>query len=368
MAIICQQTVTISGSNSTVCGKLIRISNIQDWPNYNRIDIYLIDRELLGIGDYTFTLGNEQIRIQLVSKNASAGTAVITLTISDESNFSSTHRLDFYIKPHSWYSHGGAVDAITAKLGDITGALVNPLSSLTGWEYVSTEIVSDPANNRIIVRINLNDLSAMSTGIRPMAIQFAPIVITPIGIALAIVILYVGHYIGWGVTSVVQYITGETYTGKQVGEHDVEIIERAKQSCAQQFPDDAGGYANCVSANTVAVTGASGDFFDDPTITQAGNDAAARIDSCIAQFNAGQISADQLRTCTNMAANGAKGTITTQTKDLGGLDIGTYLTIAAGLGFTYYVLTRHPEKVKAGYRAAKREYGTAKSAYRTLRS
>ncbi len=84
MVIICQETATISGSNSIICGKTIRISNIQDWINYNKIDVYLIDRELLGIGDYTFTLGTEQIRVQLVSKNVSAGTAVVTLTISGE--------------------------------------------------------------------------------------------------------------------------------------------------------------------------------------------------------------------------------------------------------------------------------------------
>ncbi len=341
MSITCQETNTITGSNSVMCGKLIRISDIR--PESGTIDIFIEGQITPQVGDNTFTLGNEQVRLQLVSKDVSRGIAIVTITISTINNSSSTHHLDFYVKPHSWYSHGGAVDEITRMLNNITGAIVNPLSTLTGWEYVSTEIVPDSQNNRVIVRINLNELADMSAGIRSMAVPIAPIVITPIGIAIAIVILGVGTIMGWSIIKAVQYVTGETYTGEQVGEMMNAIIDNAKTDCQSNFAGDPSGYANCVKSNTTAVTKAGGDFFKDPTITQAGINAEAKIDNCLAQYEAGQITAEQLKICTDSASDDAKKKITAQTKDSGGIGLGTIAVGVVGVGLIYYTLTRKKE-------------------------
>lgn len=83
MAIKCQQTATISGINSLVCGKLIKIYDIRAY--YETIDV-LIEGQIspqVGIVGNAFTINGERYLIQLVSKNVSAGTAVVQLTISD---------------------------------------------------------------------------------------------------------------------------------------------------------------------------------------------------------------------------------------------------------------------------------------------
>jgi len=345
MTIICQQTGTISGINSLLCNKLVRIYDIR--PNYSTIDVLIegqISPQVSSAGN-VFTIGSERYTIVLISKNVTAGTSVVQLTIStieiplpvDKS----THQLEFYVKPHSWYNVGGAADDITLKLSSITGAIINGMSDarLTNWQYVSTEIVTDTPNNRVIIRVNLNELSGMGYSDMGYDVQSMSIVFTPgiiIAIALGVVIIGIGIVVGWALIKAVQQVLGETFTGKQVGEHDNAILDNMEKNCKANFPNNSVGYSNCVKSGVQSVGNAAGDFFNDPTISKAGDDAALKIDSCIEKYNAGQISAVQLVECSDTAVDDTKKTITDQTKDKDS-GSGALLLLGIGLAALYIV-------------------------------
>lgn len=344
MAIICQQTGTIGGSNSLLCNKLIRIYDIRAW--YDTIDVLIegqISPQVSTVGN-SFTIGNERYTINLLSKNVAAGTAVVQLTIADVYTpppaVESTHRLEFYIKPHSWYSVGGAADDITLKLSSITGTIINIMSDagLTNWQYVSTEILTDTQSNKVTIRVNLNELSSMGYDMQSMPIVFTPGII--IAIALGVVIIGIGTIVGWAIVKGVQQLLGDSFTGKQVGEHDKAILENIKTNCKTNFPNNPVGYANCTKSGAQSVSEASGDFFDDPTITEAGDTAAANIDTCIEKYNSGLISAAQLVACSDKAVDDTSGKIIDQTKDkdsgggvlilLGAALVGLYIVSNSG--------------------------------------
>jgi len=344
MAIICQNIGTISGSYSLLCGKLIRIYDIRRF--YGTIDVLIegqVSPQVSSAGN-SFTVGNERYTIALISKDVAAGTAVVQLTIADAYTppppvVESTHQLEFYVKPHSWYNVGGAADDITLKLSAVTGAIINGMSDagITNWQYVSTEILADDQNNRIIIRVNLNELSGM--GYMGYDVQSMPIVFTPgiiIAIALGVVIIGIGIVVGWALIKAVQQILGETFTGKQVGEHDNAILDNMKKNCKANFPNNPVGYSNCVKSGAQSVGSAAGDFFNDPTISKAGDDAALKIDSCIEKYNTGQISAVQLVECSDTAVDDTKKTITDQTKDKDG-GSGALLLLGVGLAALYIV-------------------------------
>lgn len=361
MAMICQQTGTISGSYSLLCGKLIKIYDIR--RNYGTIDVLIEGQISPQVGDNAFTIGNERIRIALISKNVAYGTAEVQITISTVEipppppPIESTHRLEFYVKPHSWYSVGGAAEDITLKLSSITGTIINIMSDagLTNWQYVSTEILTDTQSNKVTIRVNLNELSGMGysdtgysdTGYSDMGygIQSMPIVFTPgiiIAIALGVVIIGIGTIVGWAIVKGVQQLLGDNFTGKQVGEHDKAILENIKKNCKTNFPSNPVGYANCTKSGAQSVSEASGDFFNDPTIAEAGDNAAAHIDTCIEQYNTGQISAAQLVACSDKAVDDTGDKIIDKTKDK---DSGSGALILLGAALVgLYIVSKSGEK------------------------
>lgn len=346
MTIICQDIGTISGSYSLLCGKLIKIYDIRS--GYETIDIMIESRisPQVGFAGNAFTIGNARYTISLISKNVATGTAIVQLTISTIDVLppppvvETTHHLEFYVKPHSWYSPGGAAEDITLKLSDISGTIINAMSKagLFGWEYVSTDVISDTSNNQVIIRVNLNEIGAMSK-VQSMAI--GPWMI--IGIAVAVVIIGIGIITGWALIKTVNQILGETFSGKQVGEHDKAILDNMKLACADRFPNNAIGYANCIGAGVEAVTGASADFFKDDSINKAGDDAVTKIDICIQQYNAGQITATQLVNCSNVASDNVGGAIVDKTKDKDG-GSGGLLLLGVGL-VALYIVSKSSEKV-----------------------
>lgn len=163
MSIICQQTGTISGSNSILCGKLLRIYDIR--RNYGTIDVFIEGQISPQVGDNAFTIGNERIRITLISKNVAYGTADVQLTISTVEvppppvgEYTNTVKL--YMRPWPWYSPGGAADYIVGKLGDINGYLINAFKSVIEYSYVRTDIYTEGEN--VIISVRLNRLQVMS--------------------------------------------------------------------------------------------------------------------------------------------------------------------------------------------------------------
>lgn len=334
MAIKCQQTATISGINSLVCGKLVRIYDIRG--NYETIDV-LIEGQIspqVGIVGNAFTIGSERYLIQLVSKNVSAGTAVIQLTISDvivspPPTIEPAYHLDFYVKPHSWYNVDSAASSIAVRLTDISGMIINEISKagIIDWQYVKTEVIPEPGINRVTIRTYWNSASAMGIEILVTPIMALALIV---GTAIAIVILAIGIPYAYNLYKAEQTLVQHTSTDAEVGALLNDVIKKEKDNCKANFPEDYLGYANCVKSGIQSVTQAGGDFFDNPTIVSNGEAAASNIDSCIEQFNLGKITSTQLDACTNKAADDTTKTITDQTKNKG-TDWGSLALIGAGL-------------------------------------
>lgn len=346
MAILCEDTKTISYGYTTICGYLVKIYNIE--PYYETIEILVGNQIISGIGNVSVALApdfTKRATVNLLSKNAAAGTATIRFAIESieiPPPPVAAYYLDFYVKPHSWYDANSATNAIALKLSDISGSIINELSKagIIDWQYVSSEIIPESGVNRVTIRTYWNTTTALGIEILiTPALAFALIV----GTAIAIVILAIGIPFAWNLFKAGQSLTQKTYTEPEVGKLLNDIAEKEKVNCKANFAGDSLGYAECVKSGLQSVTQAGGDFFDNPTMTQTGEFAASNIDKCIEQFNLGQINGTQLEDCTNKAVGDVTKTITNQTKPKG-TEWGSLLLIGAGL-LGAYIITRPVEKV-----------------------
>jgi hypothetical protein len=185
MAIICQNTGTISGTNSLLCSKLIRIYDIK--PRSTTIDVQIegqISPQVNEVGN-SFTIGQERFTIALISKNEAAGTAVVQLTIADyiAPGVDYTDTLEVYVKPWPWYTVQSASTKVITYMTDISGKIANFFSGITDYQYLRTDVTTD--SEHVILNIRLK-----STGIAAMA---GPLVIgAVIGILAATIVILVG--------------------------------------------------------------------------------------------------------------------------------------------------------------------------------
>jgi hypothetical protein len=187
MAIICQQIGTISGTNSLLCGKLIRIYDMR--PMYGTIDVQIegqISPQVNEVGN-SFTIGVERFTIALISKNVTADTAVVQLTISDAivppPSIDYTDTLEVYVKPWPWYTVQSASTKIISGITDISGKIANYFSGITDYTYLRTDVTTD--SEHVILNIRLK-----STGLAAMA---GPLVIGAlIGILVATIVALAG--------------------------------------------------------------------------------------------------------------------------------------------------------------------------------
>lgn len=228
-----------------------------------------------------------------------------TLKEANSLTCQSTHYIDIKIKAHSWYTPGGAADWIVTKVADINGSLVNLFSGITDYQYLGVTIFTDAGH--VIIRAHLKQLSTASLA-APLLAEIAAIVAMIFYIVVVVGII-VGVYL---ITSTIQRVFGKDYTKSEVGGLLNDILQRNLENCDNNFPNDPVGYANCVKSGIQSVTGAGGDFFDDPVITQSGDTAATTIDACTAQYNIDHDTA-KLATCVNTANGGVQDTIGKET-------------------------------------------------------
>jgi hypothetical protein len=189
---------------------------------------------------------------------------------------SATNYIDIHIRPNSWYSPQGAADEIVTKLVDIDGAIVNIFSDILDYQYLGTTIYS--TSTEVVIRINLKQISTapapMQTLVLPLLAKIGIIII----IILSIIIL-IGIITKWNFGAV-----EKTYTKEEVGTLINDTIKEIDKNCETNFASDPVGYALCVKSAIGGSTTTLGDFLNDPTITDAGNQAGQQIDACIAQY------------------------------------------------------------------------------------
>lgn len=364
MTIICGPvTGTISGSNSILCGKLIRISDIRQY--YDTIDITIEGQNSPQVGDNSFTFNNERYRLRLISKNVGAFTAVVELTIStvpppekwrcsdpvtntcirDDTNgtynneaeckaasscqpsSNITHHLDLVVKPYSWYSPGGTADLIVTKLADVDGALANLFVDITDYQYINTEILSDVPTGKVTIRVNLKQM--------PVVGMVAPLLlfIIPIVAKLLIVLLFAGIITGWKFTlsGFITEITGKEYSKKEVvAIVEDEVVPKQRENCRINFAGDPDGLALCEksvqSGAADGLTDALGLTGTDATTLQVNS----KIDSCLAQYHIdGNLSA--YYACLDDVAKTTSDGIKAKTPETGSGGMGSLLLLA-GVG------------------------------------
>lgn len=102
--------------------------------------------------------------------------------------------LDIYIKPHFWYEgkYENSVNDIINKITEIDGKIFNYMSSITGYEYVSTEILRDEQEEFVIIRINYTETLETSL-VAPIIIAAAAllkITIVIIGVIAVVGVIY----------------------------------------------------------------------------------------------------------------------------------------------------------------------------------
>lgn len=101
-----------------------------------------------------------------------------------------TEYFDIHIKPYSWYE-GKYEDALNSALAlstNLTGKIVNYLSSITGYEYTGLEIKEDVNKNIIIVRIFLKDTNETAL--------VAPLVVAGLAVVVGSILIGIGYVIG----------------------------------------------------------------------------------------------------------------------------------------------------------------------------
>ncbi len=243
-----------------------------------------------------------------------------TLIEPDSIACSATHYLDINIKPHSWYTPGQVAEQIILKIIEIDGEINNILTGITGWQYLGVRVITE--TNRVIIRIYLRDitLSLSPSNIVSMAAPIVVLVekIAIIAIVIGAIIIFVGViYAIYLALTTLQKLFGKDYTKQEVGDLLNDILKRMEDKCKLNFPNDPVGYANCVKSGVQATTGAGGDFFKDDKISQAGDQAATKIDECAAQYNIDQ-DVQKLDLCVAAATAPVKQTITEQTREQGG--------------------------------------------------
>lgn len=288
MVTICQQTGTITGNNSLLCNKLVRIYDIRS--GYDTIDVLIeggISPQVSTDGN-SFAIGNEMYRIILVSKNAYAGTAIVQLTISTieipppPPGIVATHYLDIYVKQYSWYTPGGAADRIIGKLADIDGALVNLFSSVgvVDYQYIKTDILANQPAGMVTIRINLR-----KTGLEGMITPLLAAILSII-LKLGIIIIFVGVFTGWKFTlaGFIEQIYGKKYPIIEV----IGIVDDVKDAqldeCNKNYTDPNAA-SGCQKA---VICGAANGVSDALDITGADCDSLGtnqKVNDCLSQYN-----------------------------------------------------------------------------------
>lgn len=339
MAIKCgPEQVTISGSDSLVCGYLIRILDIR--PTSSQIEIMIGGwSQMVYTSGVTMVMGSEVWTLFLISKDTLAGTAVIKFTVSDnpcagvtcpdtcvgqdlwsqrcDINYDSvlvptgyscelnalkeagslqckttTHVLDLTISPYSWYTPQGAADYLITRLADINATIINWLTPFTGWTLTYTEIINDGVN--VVIRIHLNDGSTQApprmlstSNIQTLAIQLGLIEIGLLVVAIGVIFIGIGLIVGFALTKL---FTGAVDAAKQYTPEEVvnlvindpnSIVASQLNECDKNFGTDAVSLKLCYDS---VIVGAQNGLADNLKLPPPTTDAPSETQTCLDKY------------------------------------------------------------------------------------
>lgn len=303
-------SVNIPSSNYNIknIGMFCDAPNIED--NYVNIEVrksgVLIGTERFYVDPdrqkYTFDNGN--LCLDLWTMNCGTTHGVNFDVYYNLESVESTHYLDFYIQPYSWYTPQGAADWLLIKIGDITGIISNFFAGMFGWEYVNTEIFVE--NEKVIIRIYLRQLQSLQDSIENLSMNNLSIIrlaiqawITGLAAALFIIVIAVGLIVGYkfvekvssvlkdDVTYTPTEIVNMIYGGDVKGNNVKGIVNEQIDNCKEDFlPGNAEGYALCVKRVLCgAADGIKDALLEEYDIDCASLQINEKIDVCTNQYN-----------------------------------------------------------------------------------
>jgi len=138
-----------------------------------------------------------------------------------------THNLDLTLIPWSWYSPGGAVDAITQKIIDINGAITNFFANygIIDYTYIGTEVFTE--TDKVIIRIKLNKINTVTMGV-PLLVQIAVLITT---------ILFIISFIG-RISSYVFDVDNIALTNEELTSAGQEFMKNLTNDCETKTCSD----------------------------------------------------------------------------------------------------------------------------------
>lgn len=127
--------------------------------------------------------------LDIWSQKCVNGTCVKDALIEAHSINCPSHRIDFHIRPWSWYTPDGAVTDLITKILDIDGAITNFFADIIDYRYINTEIFR--SGNDVIIRINIRQLS-LASGMYAMAWPLAVLKILTLVVLVGLIIIGIG--------------------------------------------------------------------------------------------------------------------------------------------------------------------------------
>lgn len=298
---------------------------------------------------------------------------LITITAPPEP----THIFEVFIRPYSWYTPGTALDVISLKLADITGALFNLFRNITDFQYIRSEVTLE--GNNVVIRSFLRSLTPSPT------IEFAspyrnnlinlksdndilqtlncisvlsPIAFVPLILVISALVLTIGPIVHYAFRDIFRQLIGQkTFTNEEVsqiifggGEFGIGVVGEQLNNCDTNFANDPVGKSNCYKA--VLCGGADGTT---DSLGLRGTDCTSqqinqKIDTCLAQY---QIDLDLVKynTClTNVRQQATTNIQTEAIKKDQQAGTGQLLILGLlGLGVLgLFLVSRGPPKITIG--------------------
>jgi len=194
------QTIIANGGTSHITGNFTLTSDTGKYENIAlRIFVYVSNYWATGKHEYVEVGGNALLHqlladyshLECVSdvctRVIGTGTNTCTTPGSTTECMSYTHNLDLIVQPWPWYTPNEATDAITQKIIDIDGAIINFFADygIIDYTYIGTEIFTE--NDKVIIRIKLNEINTVTMGI-PLLVQIAVLIA-----AILFVISFIGR-------------------------------------------------------------------------------------------------------------------------------------------------------------------------------
>jgi len=174
-----------------------------------------------------------------------------------------THTLELRMRPWGWYSPNGAASELIKKLSDINGWCLNLASSLTDWEYIKTDIVTDGSD--VLLQMRYKCTSTLSSLAAPVAGGVGVIIAKVILIlsTLLLILATIGIITDWKFFQREEDPTkSPIYTPppKELEPGIEDVVKDTGDICFSGLPanptcGDLSTYANCLKASHVGVYG-----------------------------------------------------------------------------------------------------------------